>query len=100
MQEAQSEWNDPHRTHADVALIKRALRAGWNVTPEAKAKILDALVSVIDQVSHDAVKLSAVGGVLVRMDAADIAADRLEHDKARGDVPTEMNIRIIEDEDP
>jgi hypothetical protein len=103
----QEEWISELQTLKDIGLIRRAVKEGWMPPAQVKAKILSAINGYIDahhseaQTDKDQIEIfRRIADTITKMDASDTAAYRLLLDAEKAKEPTEVRVRIIQEEQP
>ncbi len=77
-------WTD-NLSRSDMRLIRKAIANGWDVPPEARARIVDGVMAALDR-GHTRTTL-AVGRTAVAMEGENIRRELCEHRKS-GSWPT------------
>lgn len=75
---------------SDMALIRRAIKGGWNIPEETKRKVIEQL-SVIVEFSADERYTIAAAKVLVAADAVDL---KTEQGKQEQTAATTVNVQV------
>lgn len=90
-------FDRPTVRKAELNLIRRAVKGGWNVRDELKKKILDRVELIVDAEQDEDIFLKAAR-IAVEADKADMAFEKGEKEKANQSASSgvQVNINLVE----